>query len=214
MTGLSFAIESVRVERYAAAPTLLFRLAIDADATERIDSIMLRCQVQIAPRQRNYSRDEHERLFELFGEPERWAETLKPLLWTHAMLIVPEFQGATKVDLPIACTYDLEVTAAKYFQSLEDGDVPLDFLFSGTVFVRAENGIRIAQIPWSKEAHFRMPVRVWRELMDQYFPGCSWIRLRRESIDALQRFKTARGLLSLDDAVDVLMESAAPKVGQ
>lgn len=214
MTNLSFAIAGVRAEQHAAVPTLLFRLAINDVSAGRIESIMLRCQVQIAPRQRDYSRDEHDRLFELFGEPERWSETLKPLLWTHAVLIVPGFQGATEIDLPIGCTYDFEVIAGKYLQSLDDGDVPLDFLFSGTVFAKAENGFRIAQIPWSKEAHFRMPVRVWRELMDRYFPGCSWIRLRRESIDALQRFKMARGLLSLDEALDALMERAAPKVGR
>jgi hypothetical protein len=212
MPNLNFSITGVRTEQHAALPTLLFRLAInDADA-EPIDSIALRCQVQIAPRQRGHSREEQDRLFDLFGERERWGDTLKPMLWTHAVLIVPGFQGATEIDLPITCTYDFDVTAARYLQALDGGELPLEFLFSGTVFVRAANGFQIAQIPWNKEARFRMPARIWREIMDRYFPGCSWIRLRRESIDALQRFKTARGLLSWDEAVDALIESAATKV--
>jgi len=214
MPNLNFLITGARPEQHAAVPTLLFRLAINDTTAEPIDSIMLRCQVQIAPRQRNHSRDEQERLFDMFGERERWGDTLKPLLWTHAVLIVPAFQGATEIDLPISCTYDFEVTAARYLQALDEGDVPLEFLFSGTVFVRAANGFRIAQVPWSKEAHFRMPVRVWRDLMDCYFPGCSWIRLRRESVDALQRFKMARGLPTWDDAVEALIESATPKVAR
>ncbi len=214
MPNLSFSITGARAEQYAVVPTLLFRLAVNDAAEEPIDSIMLRCQVRIAPRGREHSLREQTRLFDLFGEPERWGDTLKPLIWTQAVLIVPAFRSATELDLPVVCTYDFEVAAAKYLHALDGGDLPLEFLFSGTAFVRTATGFEIAQIPWSKEAHFRMPVRIWRDLMERYFPGCSWIRLRRESIDALQRFKLARGLLNWDDAVEALTGAAVPKAGR
>ena len=47
--------------------------------------------------------------------------------------MVPGFEGTTVIDLPITCTYDFEVVAAKYLEALEDGEVPLLFLFSGTM---------------------------------------------------------------------------------
>ena len=55
---------------------------------------------------------------------------LRTLLWTRATLVVPPFTGATVVELPVACSYDLEVAASRYFDALEDGEVPLEFLFS------------------------------------------------------------------------------------
>ena len=63
-------------------------------------------------------------------------------------------------------------------------------------------------MPWEKEAPFRLPVRIWRELMDQYFPGGAWLRLRRESFDALQHFKARRALATWDDAVEALLHEA------
>ena len=37
--------------------------------------------------------------------------------------------------------------------------------------------------------------------MDLYFPGSGWIRLERDTIDVLGRFKAARGLTSWDQAI-------------
>jgi hypothetical protein len=212
MANLSFCVLDARAEKYAAVPTLAFRLGISETGGEKIHAVLLRCQLQIAPRRRNHSMHEQELLFDLFGEPERWGDTLKPLLWTHSTLIVPAFEGRTEVDLPVACTYDFEVTAAKYLQALEGGEVPLELLFSGTVFAKAENGFRVEQVPWSKEAGWRLPVRLWRELMDRHFPGCAWIRVRHESLDALQRFKAQRALLTWDDTIEMLIDAAAGSV--
>ena len=171
---------------------------------ERIHAIALRCQIRIEPHRRRYSSAEQaKRLLELFGEPARWGDTLKPLLWTHVTVDGAGFHGRrSTVDLPVTCTYDFEVAAAKYFQALDDGEIPLLFLFSGTVFTRGATGFSVEQVPWEKEAAFRLPVRVWRELMDHYFPGSAWIRLRRETLDALQRFKAERALPTWDDAVE------------
>jgi hypothetical protein len=208
MSDLSFAVLGARAVPYAAVPTLVFRLRIAEATGERIHTIALRCQIQIEPRRRHYSADEEERLLELFGEPQRWGQTLKTILWTHASLMVPGFTGSTEVDLPVTCTYDFEVTAAKYFHGLDDGEIPLLLLFSGTVFTRGQSGFSVEPVPWEKEASFRLPVRVWRELMDHYFPGSAWIRLRRDSLDALHRFRGRRALPSWDDALEVLLQGA------
>lgn len=47
--------------------------------------------------------------------------------------------------------------------------MPLNFLFSGTVFYADENGaLQVAPIPWNKEAPFRLPVKAG--------PGVRWMR--------------------------------------
>ena len=61
-------------------------------------------------------------MLELFGEPERWSSTLRNLLWTHASVTVPSFEESCLVDVPVPCTYDFNVAAAKYFYGLEDGE--------------------------------------------------------------------------------------------
>ncbi len=208
MIDLGFTVLEVRAEPYAAVPTLMFRLRITEGTGERIHAIALRCQIQIEPRQRHYAAAEEERLFELFDVPPRWGETLRTLLWTHVTLMVQGFTGSQEVELPVPCTYDFEVTAAKYFHALDDGEIPLLLLFSGTVFTRGQTGFSVEPVPWEKEAPFRLPVRIWRQLMDQYFPGGAWIRLRRESFDALHGFKGRRALATWDDAVEALLHEA------
>ncbi len=63
-------------------------------------------------------------------------------------------------------------------------------------------------MPWDREAAYRLPVRVWREMMDHYFPTEGWIRMRRESIDALQAFKSRSALPTWDEAVRLLLDKA------
>lgn len=204
---VSFRVTGARAEPHAAVPTLCFGLAIEA-AGARVESIALRCQIRIEPHRRRYGRREEERLTELFGETARWGDTLKPFLWTHASTIVPGFAGATEAELPVPVTYDLEVAAGKYFHALEDGHVPALFLFSGTLFAEGPTGLRIHQVPWDREASFRLPVRVWRELMDAYFPGAGWLRLRRDTLDGLQKAKVRRALATWDDVVVALLRDA------
>lgn len=208
MHDLSFTIAGARVEPYAASPTLMLRLRIAA-AGEPVHAILLRCQLRIEPRRREYSPGETDRLYELFGEPAQWGGSLKPLLWTHTSLMVPAFTGEVETDLPVPCTYDLEVAGSRYFQALENGEIPLLALFSGTVFAGGgPQGFTVRQIPWDREASFRLPLRVWRETMDHYFPGTTWIRLRRESLDALNRYRARNVLATWDDAVERLLLAA------
>jgi hypothetical protein len=208
MTDCRLSIIGARVEPHAAAPTLMFRLRAEVGADTPVHAMALHCQLQIEPRSRRYAEAEGERLYELFGEPERWHDTLRPLLWTHASVLVPRFEGTIDVDVPITCTYDLEVAAAKYFHALEDGEIPLLFLFSGTIFFVGDQRFNVTPVPWDKEAAYRLPIHLWRELMDRYFPNCTWLRLRRESLDALCRFKGRHALTTFDDAVEALLARA------
>jgi uncharacterized protein DUF6084 len=207
--ALDFAIEDAGPLERAAAPTLRFGLRIGAGDGQPIRSILLDVQVQIAARRRPYDDPTEERLYELFGEPERWGSTLRTLLWTRATLAVPAFTGATTVDLAVPCTYDFEVAGSRYLDALRDGDVPLEFLFGGTVFYADAGGLlKTARIAWDREAEYRLPVRVWRETMDRYFPGTAWLRLRRDSFDRLYAYKARNALTSWEDAVDSLVRAS------
>ena len=209
MPDLDFRVEGAEVLEYAAVPSLLFKLRMENLQEEPIRSVSLNTQVRIAARQRHYGSAEQERLQELFGEPHRWGETLRSLLWTHTVLQVPRFSGSTVVDMPVTCTYDLEVVAAKYFYALEDGEVPLEFLFSGTVFYAAEGGrLQTARISWEKEAEFRLPVRLWKEMMDHYFPNSAWIRLHRDAFDQLYDYKIRMGFPTWEATVEALLRAS------
>jgi hypothetical protein len=188
---------------FAAAPTLRFALAIES--SEPIRSLSLDVQTAIAARRRGYGRDEQARLADLFGAPEHWGTTLRTLLWTRTTLVVPAFTGATVVDLDVPCTYDFEVTATKYFAGLDDGDVPLEFLFSGTAFY-GEGALRAERIDWQSEASYSLPVAVWRETMDRHFPGTTWVRVSRETYGRLAAYRGQRALPSWDAVMRTLLE--------
>ena len=213
MPDLHFGVEGAEVLEYAAAPSLLFKLRIENLEEELIRSVSLNTQVRIAATQRHYDTAEQERLLEVFGEPHRWGNTLRSLLWTHTTLQVPPFSGSTVVDMPVPCTYDLEVVATKYFYALEDGEVPLEFLFSGTVFYAGEGGrLQIARISWEKEAEYRMPVRLWKEMMKQYFPNSAWIRLHKDAFDQLYDYKVRMGLPTWEATVEALLRMGEREV--
>ncbi|MBA2519428.1 MAG: hypothetical protein H0V24_07165 [Chloroflexia bacterium] len=208
MSELTFSCVDAAALRYAAVPTLQLKLRIAEETGATIQGIALRCQLRIEAQRRRYSAAEAERLGELFGEPARWGDTLKPLHFSNVSLMVPAFTGTTEVDLPVPCTYDFEVAATKYLHALDDGEIPLLLLFSGTVFSQRDGGFSVAQVPWSKEAKYPLPARLWREVMDLYFPNSGWIRIRRDTLDALQQFKVRRAMTTWDDALESLLATA------
>ena len=205
LPSLDFAVESAEAVRFAAAPTVLFTVRVVSDKPVR--SLALNAQIRIAPARRRYSERDQERLVELFGPPERWGESLRTFLWAHASALVPPFEDETSAELTAPCTYDLEVATAKYFYALDDGDVPLELLFSGTVFFATdEGGLQAAQIPWDSEATFRMPVRMWKQAIESHFPGSAWLRLREDVFDRLVAYKARHALPTWEATVDELLE--------
>jgi uncharacterized protein DUF6084 len=214
MPDLNFEVIGAEVPPFAVVPTLIFKLRItNADEQESIHSVTLRSQVQLAVTRRRYSPEAQAQLLEVFGEPERWGETLRTLLWTHVNAVVPQFTGSVIVDLPIACTYDFEVVATKYFNALGDGEVPLLFLFSGTVFYEdAEENLQACQISWAKEASYRFPIALWQEMMACYYPNSTYIRLHKDVFDRLYHYKATHGLPTWEDVIGRLLQTADEEV--
>jgi hypothetical protein len=209
MPDLRFAVLGAETVPYAAAPMLSFRLGITATpADTAIGAVTLQCQIRIEPLRRRYAESEQEGLRDLFGTPDRWSQTMHSLLWTHTSANVPPFREAVEISLPVPCTYDFNVAAAKYFYALEDGEIPLLLLFSGTIFYEAADGaLQIAQIPWEREATFRLPVATWKGMMDQYYPNSAWLNLRADVFDRLYRYKIRRGLPTWEQALDTLLDA-------
>ncbi len=205
MPDLHFQIENVSATPNAASPQLSFKVRITNSEPEAVHSIALRAQVQIEPTRRRYTAAEQEGLKELFGEPERWSTSLHPLLWANVNVNVPGFTGSTMIDVPIPCTFDFNVAITKYIYGLENGELPTSLLFSGTVFHAGPRGLQIAQIPWDREASYRVPVQAWKEMMELHYPDTAWIALRRDVFERLYEFKARHGLPTWEQTLDRLL---------
>jgi hypothetical protein len=211
VSSLSFSILGARAEAHAVAPQLALRVLVEESSGADIYAVALRAQIMFEPQRRRYDVAESELLVDLFGAPDRYGETLRPLLWTHATQMVPAFRGATEIELPVPCSYDFEVSAHKYLSALASGTIPLNVLFSGTVLERSGSGIAAGFVPWSCEARFALPVARWREAMDAHFPNAAWIRVMRDTFDELQRYKSAQQCPTWDAAVVRLIDGAAAR---
>lgn len=216
MPDLGFEIVDAEVPPYASVPTFIFKMRIvnregfPTAETQRIHSIALRCQIQLAVTRRHYNPEEQAQLLDVFGETKRWGETLRNLLWMHTSTVVPQFSGSTVVDMPVTCTYDFEVVSTKYFDALGEGDIPLLFLFSGTIFYEGEEGnLQVGQISWSKEASYRLPVATWKEMIARYYPNTAWIRLHKDIFDQLYRYKAVYGLPTWESVVEQLLRASS-----
>ncbi|MEU6304509.1 DUF6084 family protein [Streptomyces chartreusis] len=209
MTEFSFTCTGVRADRYAAGPTLVFRLRVTASGDVPVHAVALRCQIRIEPARRGYAPAEADGLTDLFGERARWGSTLQPVQFAQVPMMVSAFTGETETDLVVPCTYDMDIAATRYLDALTDGEVPLLMLFSGTAFT-GTGGFRVEPVPWDREASFRMPVATWREMIEQHFPGCGWIRLPDDTMDALLAYRSRHALPSWEATLKALLAGAAP----
>jgi hypothetical protein len=214
MPELSITVVDVVPQPFAAGPNLLARVRVQESTGVAVHALALRAQVRIEPQRRRYDDTEERALLDLFGDRTRFAQTLKPFPWLHTSTVAQGFTGETGVDLVLPCTYDFEVSGTTYLHALRDGEIPLLFLFSGTVFTRGGTGFSVAPVPWDAEARHRMPVAVWRDLMETHFPGTEWVRMRRESVDALAHYRHVRGLTTWDDVVTTLLTEALDPAGE
>jgi hypothetical protein len=211
MADLAFSCKQAHAMRYAATPTLSFTLGITESTGARVHAIALRCQIRIEPYRRRYSAEEARRLNDLFGDTSRWAETVKPIQLATVATMVPAFTSKTEAELQVPCTYDLEVASARYLQALDDGTIPLLLLFSGTVFLAHGESLSVELIPWSSEAAYPMPARVWQDVVDEHFPGSAWLRCTRETLDALSEFKAEHALPTWDATLSALLAARTAK---
>jgi hypothetical protein len=213
MTDYAFSVLDVFAETYAVAPQLTARLRIEERTGQVVHAMVLRCQVRIEPQRRHYEPAEADGLRGLFGDRSRWVDTLKPFLWMQCNTTVQGFTGATDVDLVLPCTYDFDVIGSKYLHAL-DGDttVPINLLFSGTVFTKGAKGFGVAQIPWDCEASYQLPVAVWQEMIASYFPNTGWIRLDRDVLAQVADYRARHELMTWDETVRALLASAGEAV--
>ncbi len=207
MVELSFAIDGVGADRCAASPSLLFKLRVAGESPGvKVENLLLQCQIRIEAARRAYAPEERERLVELFGATHSWKDTMQSLLWAHVTVQAPGFADQRIVELSVPCSFDFNVAATKYFYGVEGGDAPLAFLFSGTVFYRDCDGLlQMDLISWSKEANYRLPARIWQELMDLYYPNTTWLRIDREVFGELYRYKRNKGLTGWDETLRALI---------
>lgn len=204
MPDLRLTIENAEVVQYAAAPLLTFKARITNDSSEElIHTVALRAQIQIEVIRRNYDGEEQARLMDLFGAPDRWGQTLRNMLWTHASVVVPRFTGSVLADIQVPCTFDFNIAATKYFHGLTSGDLPLCFQFSGTVFYQGQDGtLQVAPISWDKEAKYRLPLKVWKDLMDMYYPNSAWLALQRDTFEKLYQYKVREGIPTWEEVLE------------
>jgi len=218
MPELHFQIEGAEAVPHAATPLIALKLRItNFPATETIHAITLRCQVQIEPAKRRYVPNEQDKLLDLFGTPERWARTVKPLLWMNTSVAVPRFTGELLVDLELPCTFDFNVAATKYFHALNSGDIPVAVMFSGTLFYEGSNGaLQISQVPWDRECIYRLPVSVWKDMMEMHHPNSAWLCLRRDTFEQLYNYKVRHGLPTWEQAIAKALasENASAKISE
>lgn len=196
MTKLEFTMCEAIAEPHPATPTLRLRLNLRASG-EAIDAIALRARVQIEPWRRRYAPGEEALLSDLSPRT--------ALQWAEMSVVLPGFDGETLFDLAVACTYDLQVAAAKYLTALENGGIPVRLFFNGTIFRGATAGFNVEMLPWDLECAGEIPAATWRRAMDACFAGQAWIRVERSTFDALRRFRAAHHCASWDDAVNAML---------
>ena len=207
---LAFSVLGEAPLEHAAAPTLRFSVEVANAGEAAVRSILLETQIRIVARRRGYGDDDTDRLFELFGAQRDWGSTLRSLLWTRSTVAVPPFDDSTVIALDVPCSYDLDVLASRYFDALRGGDVPLELLFSGSVFyVGGQGFLQTERLSWEQEAEYRLPVAVWQETMERHFGGSAWLRLSKETFDRLAAYKARHALPSWDAALEAML--ADPK---
>ena len=206
MVDLDFTCTGSEADRYAATPSIRMHLRIEETTGTPVHALALRCQIRIEPIRRRYNDEEAEGLADLFGDRSRWGETLKPLQLAFVTQMVPGFTEATEVDLTLPCSYDFDVAAHKYLYAVREHGVPLLLLFNGTIFTGSPGTLSVTPVAWQKETTYSLPVAVWREAMDQHFPGAAWLRLRQDTFDLLYRYRTREALPGWDDAIERLLK--------
>jgi len=204
-----FTVLGVAPRQHAALPALEFDVHVTEPTGRQVYVIALSAQVMIEPARRQYDGEARERLVELFGPPERWATTTRSLVWHRADVLVPSFTGSTTFHVPVPCGFDLDIAAAKYFNAVPGGEVPLAFNFNGTIHYRGDDGrLQMSLVPWSCTVEYRFDAGVLRQAMDEYYPGARWIALHQSTLEALLADKARRGAPTMDAAVAALLKAA------
>jgi uncharacterized protein DUF6084 len=211
---LDFAVTGARAMTDAAVPTLAFRLALSRTGGGRVRSVSLNADVRIAVAHRRYEHADRLVMARLFGQPEQWATSMRPLTWARISTVVPPFDERTETDLQVPCSRDMELAVTSYFHGVRDGEIPLDFLFSGTVFHDGPDGrLRTAQISWAKDTTCRLPAGLWHEVTGRYDGGTSWLPLSPGTYGELTAHRDRHALTGWDETVGDLIARTRSTAG-
>ncbi len=197
MSALQFNVVDARAIPNAASPTIAFRLHVESETP--VDAMVLRAELRIEPQWRRYDREEQVLLGDLFGTPDRWQTTLRTFAWADVALVVPGFTGETETEILVSCTYDYDQAATRFFDVVHSGAIPIRFLFSGAVFRDGGSGFSTDRIAWSSESAYPMPVRVWRDAMRACYGDDVLIRIKRETLEELRRYRALSGVTTWDE---------------
>lgn len=203
MSALQFRIEGAKANVHAASPTIAFTLHVDS--ADAIEAMVLRIQIRVEPQWRAYDGSEKTLLNDLFGTPDRWQTTLRTFSWADVPVMVPAFEASTRAEVCVPCTYDFDHAATRYLHALGGGEVPLRFLFSGAIFRHGGGSFLTERVPWSNESAYRMPVEVWHEAMRACYGDDALIRVHRETLEKLHRYRALCGSLSWDELFERLI---------
>jgi hypothetical protein len=205
MSNYTFSVLDIFTEPYAATPQLTARLRIEESTGQTVHAIALRCQVRIEPQRRGYTEADESGLRALFGDRDRWTDTLRPFMWMQCNTTVQGFTGVTEADLPLPCSYDFDVVGSRYLHALGADTVPLSLLFSGTVFTKGLAGFGVEQVPWDCDTRYDMPVSVWKQMMEFYYPSSGWIRLDHDVLTRVADYRARHGLTTWEETVQRLL---------
>ena len=159
-----------------------------------VHAIALKCQIRIEPQRRRYEPAEEDRLLELFGETRSGATRCGRSCGPTSPPRSPAFTGATTIDL--AGRVHLRLRGRRQRSTSTPSTaatIPLVLLFSGTAFTQGDAGFAVEPVAWHEEATYRLPVAVWRDVMDLYFPNSGWLRVDRDTLDAPAALQGRRG---------------------
>jgi hypothetical protein len=196
VSKLEFEMIDAVPEAHPATPALRLRLRVRVDGPA-IDAIALRVRVQIEPWRRRHMQSEEALLTDL--------SLSTPLQWSQTAAALAGFERETAFEVPVPCTYDLQVAADKYLTALEDGSIPVRLFFNGTIFRGAPNGFNVEMLPWDLECAGEVGVEAWQRALDACFSGQAWIRVDRGTYDALRRYRSAHRNASWDETMNALL---------
>jgi len=203
-----FEITAVRALERAATPTLSFTARARDASGIQIYTIALTVMVTIEPGNRSYDPAARERLVELFGEPERWANTTGAFRWAQVDKLVPSFAGEVEFEIELPCTYDHEIAATKYLAGAADGVAPLRMHLNGTLFYRGEDGqLQLMLLPWDRSIRFELPIATWRGMIADHYPESAWVRLSEGTLRRLTERKAQDGSPTFDACVADMLDA-------
>ena len=160
MPDLSFTVESAESVPFAAAPTLVVQAARkNAEPDETIHTVVLRARSRLKSTRRRYS-DAEKASCSICSA----SRTLEPDAALHA--VDPRQRRYSRrspaAPWPICRCLAPSISMSpppNISTASRDGEIPLNLLFSGTVFyARPDGTLQVAPIPWDKETRFRLPV--------------------------------------------------------